>query len=72
MAAHQDKQSEYTYHDYYDLLMDHTCHKPILTKISNRDMLYESKIVKDKDLSVKQYLLMIVPHLPALINDHKN
>ena len=52
--------------------MDDTCHKPILTKISNRDILYESKIVKDKDLSVKQYLLMIVPHLPALINDHKN
>lgn len=72
MAAHEDKQSEYTYHDYYDLFMDDTYYKPILAKISNRDLLYESKIGKDKDLSVKQYLLMIVPHLPALINDHKN
>ena len=33
---------------------------------------YESRGDKDKKLSVKQYLYMIMPYLSDLINDHKN
>ena len=32
----------------------------------------ESRGDKDKKLSVKQYLYMIMPYLSDLINDHKN
>ena len=33
---------------------------------------YESKVFKEKNLSVKQCLLMIVPHISAFINGHKD
>ena len=72
MAAHEDKQSEYPHHDYYGLLIDDTYNKLELIKTSKQNKQYEIKVSKDKDLSMKYFLLMIVPHLPALINDHKN
>ena len=32
---------------------------------------YESRADKDKKLSVKEYLYMIIPYLHDIINDHK-
>ena len=48
-------------------------YKPILVKSSfkNNYKFYESKGDKDKKLSVKQYLYMIIPYLKDLINDHR-
>ena len=49
-------------------------YKPVLIKSSfkNNYRYYESRGDKDKKLSVKQYLYMIIPYLSDLINDHKN
>ena len=48
-------------------------YKPILVESSfkNNYKYYESRGDKDKKLSVKQYLYMIMPYLSDLINDHK-
>ena len=48
-------------------------YKPVLVKSSFKDgyKYYESKGDRDKKLSVKQYLYMIMPYLSDLINDHK-
>ena len=49
-------------------------YKPVLVKTSFKDgyKYYESRGDKDKKLSVKQYLYMIMPYLSELITDHKN
>ena len=47
---------------------------------TNKDQYTHHIILYDKyyickvgnDLSVRQYLLLVVPHLPTLINEHKN
>ena len=53
---------------------DDSYYKPVLVKSSfkNNYKYYESRRDKDKKLSVKQYLYMIMPYLTDLINDHKN
>ena len=53
---------------------DDNYYKPVLVKSSfkNNYKYYESRGDKDKKLSVKQYLYMIIPYLSDLINDHKN
>ena len=53
---------------------DDNYYKPIFVKSSfkNYYKYYESRGDKDKKLSVKQYLYMIMPYLSDLINDHKN
>ena len=53
---------------------DDNYYKPVLVKSSfkNNYKYYESRGDKDKKLSVKQYLYMIMPYLSDLINDHKN
>ena len=50
---------------------DDDCYKPILVKtsIKNNYKYYKSRGDKDKNLSVKQYLYMIMPYLSDLIND---
>ena len=52
---------------------DDNYYKPVLVKSSfkNNYKYYESRGDKDKKLSVKQYLYMIMPYLSDLINDHK-
>ena len=47
---------------------------PVLAKsyFKNNYKYYESRGDKDKKLSAKQYLYMIMPYLSGLINDHKN
>ena len=49
-------------------------YKPVLIKSSfkNNYKYYESRGDKDKKLSVKQYLYMIMPYLSDLINERKN
>ena len=53
---------------------DDNYYKPIFVKSSfkNNYKYYESRWDKDKKLSLKQYLYMIMPYLSDLINDHKN
>ena len=53
---------------------DKDYYKPIRTNsaFNNNFIEYESKGDKDKILSVKEYLYMIVPYLSDIINDHKN
>ena len=53
---------------------DDNYYKPVLVKSSfkNNYKYYESRGDKDRKLSVKQYLYMIMPYLSDLINDHKN
>ena len=54
---------------------DESYYKPILLNKPYFQKLckhYESKVDEDKKLSVKQYLLMIMPHLSNLINEHKD
>ena len=53
---------------------DDNYYKPVLVKTSFKDgyKYYESRGDRDKKLSVKQYLYMIMPYLSDLINDHKN
>ena len=67
MATNKDK---YAHHDYLDLLTDDNYQKPTLITNTKYDKYYVSKV--GNDLSVRQYLLLVVPHLPALINEHKN
>ena len=52
---------------------DDNYYKPVLVKTSFKDgyKYYESKGDKNKKLSVKQYLHMIISYLKDLINDHK-
>ena len=52
------------------MLRDDTYYKPALVRCAKDNKHYESKV--RKDLSVKHYLLMILSHLPDLINDYKN
>ena len=67
MATNKDKC---THHSYLDLLTDDAYYKPILITNTKHDKYYVSKVVND--LSVRQYLLLGVPHLPKLMNEHKN
>ena len=57
----------------FDLLIDEDYYKPIITNGAfNRDYIeYESKVDKDKILSIKEYLDIIKPYLSNIINNHK-
>ena len=48
-------------------------YKPILVKSSFKGnyKIYDSRGDRNKDLSVKQYIYMIIPYLRDMINDHK-
>ena len=59
-----------THHNYLDLLTDDFYHKPKLIKYNRCDKYYKSKL--GNEFSVRQYLLLVMPHLPTLINEHKN
>ena len=52
---------------------DDNYYKPVLVKTSFKDgyKYYESRGDRDKKLSVKQYLYMIMPYFSDLINDHR-
>ena len=67
MTTNKDK---YTHHSYLDLLTDDAYRKPTLITNTKHDKYYVGKV--GNDLSVRQYLLLVVPHLPTLINEHKN
>ena len=83
-----DKKEEHKHSDHDDLdyfgirelenLYDDTdndnYYKPVLIKSSfkNNYKYYESRGDKDKKISVKQYLYMIMPYLSDLINEQKN
>ena len=58
----------------FDDIDDDNYYKPVLIRSSfeGNYKRYESRGDKDKTLSVKQYLYMIIPYLSDLINDHKN
>ena len=58
----------------FDDIDDDNYYKPVLIRSSfeGNYKRYESRGDKDKKLSVKQYLYMIIPYLNDLINDHKN
>ena len=73
-----DKKREYKYHDcdnldYHGIKDIKNFYKPILVRSSfkNNYKYYESRGDKDKQLSVNQYLYMIMPYLSDMINDHK-
>ena len=53
--------------------VDEDYYKPIKTKsaFTGNYIEYESKGVKDKNLSPKEYLDIVRPYLRDLINDHK-
>ena len=72
MAVCNDNKSKYTRTDYYNLFADDTQYKPALIENTSNHKHYESKVFKEKNLSVKQCLLMIVPHISAFINGHKD
>ena len=61
---------KYTHQDYLDLLTDDDYYKPTLITNSKYDKYQVGKV--GNDLSVRQYLLLVVPYLPTLINEHKN
>ena len=81
------KKEKYRYHDRDDLdyygikdleklfgeVDEKDYYKPILVKTAFKDncKICESRGNKDKNLSVKQYLYMIIPYLSDMINDHK-
>ena len=67
MATNKDK---FTHHNYLHLFTHDDYYKPTLIKNTRSDKYYAGKV--DNDLSVRQCLLLVVPHLPALINEHKN
>ena len=83
-----DKKEEYKHSDHDDLdyfgikelenlfgdIDNDDYYKPVLIKSSfkNNYKYYESRGDKDKKLSVKQYLYMIMPYLSDLINEQKN
>ena len=82
------KKKEYKYSDYDDLdyfgikdienlfinIDDANYYKPTLVKSSlkNNFAYYEIRGDRDKKLSVKQYLTMIIPQLTKLIDETKN
>ena len=82
-----NKKEKYRYHDcddpdYYgirdiDVLLgdadEKDYYKPILVKSSFKGncKIYDSRGDRNKDLSVKQYIDMIIPYLRDMINDHK-
>ena len=82
------KKKEYKYSDYDDLdyfgikdienlfinIDDANYYKPTLVKSSlkNNFAYYEIRGDRDKKLSVKQYLTMIIPQLTKLIHEKKN
>ena len=53
--------------------IDEDYYKPIRTKgaFNGNYIEYESKAEKNKNLSLKEYLYMIIPYLRDMINDHK-
>ena len=70
-------KEEYTHLDCYNLFNNFdegNDYKPAvnINPQKNNYKYYESKVDKDKKLSIKQYLLMIIPHLFDLINDHRD
>ena len=67
MATNKDT---YTHHNYLDLLTDDAYHKPRLITTAKHDKYYVDKV--GNDLTVRQYLLLVVPHLPTLINERKS
>ena len=72
-----DNKEEYTRLDCCNLfndLDDDSYYKPILNINPNKENYkhYVSKVDKDKKLSMKQYLLMIIPHLFDSMNDHRD
>ena len=67
MATNKDT---YNHHNYYDLLKDDAYHKPTSITNTKHDKYYVGKV--GNDLSVRQYLSLAAPHLPTLINEHKN
>ena len=86
LANTLDRKEEYKYSDYNDLdyfgirdiqnLFDHINnddYKPILVKSSfkNSYEYYEIRGDKDKMLSIKQYLYIVIPYLAELINKKK-
>ena len=87
IATALDKIEAYKYHNYnnldyfgirdiensFDNIDDLDYYKPILTKSSfnNKYEYYEIRGHRDKKLSVKQYLTMIIPELAELINKKK-
>ena len=82
------KKKEYKYSDYDDLdyfgikdienlfinIDDANYYKPTLVKSSlkNNFAYYEIRGDRDKKLSVKQYLTMIIPQLTKLLDEKKN
>ena len=67
MTAKQDTNRN---HSYLDLLTNDYYYKPRLVTDTKHDKYYTSKV--DSDLSVKQYFLLVVPHIFELINEHKD
>ena len=57
----------------FDLSIDEDYYKQIKTSdaFNGNYIEYESKGVKDKTLSIKEYLYMIRLYLSDIINDHK-
>ena len=53
--------------------IDEDYYKPVKTKnaFNGSYIEYESKADNNKNLSLKEYLYMIIPYLPNKINDHK-
>ena len=55
---------------------DENCYKPMKTKsafntFNSNYIEHESNGDKNKNLSIKEYLYRITPHLSDIINDHK-
>ena len=59
--------------DLFDLSIDEDYYEPILVKraFDGNYILYESWGEKEKNISIKRYLKMIMPYLSDLINKHK-
>ena len=57
----------------FDLSIDEDYYKPIITNgaFNNNYVQYESMKVKDKNLSVKEYIDVIRTYLSDIINKHK-
>ena len=72
-----DNKEQYTRLDCSNLFNDldgDSYYKPVLNINPNKENYkhYVNKVDKDKKLSMKQYLLMIIPHLFDSINDHRD
>ena len=79
LLNHSDNKEEYTHIDCYNLFKDldeddDHYYNPVLTIKAHRDILkcYECNADQNKKLSVKQYLLMIMPYLFDSMNNHKD